>query len=50
MARYIPFGSRALERPRGLTLTERETSGRLDYPLLKLPDATLRVRPAGGGR
>jgi len=49
-ARYIPFGSRALERPRGLTLTERETSGRLDYPLLKLPDATLRVRPAGGAR
>ena len=49
-ARYIPFGSRALERPRGLTLTERETSGRLDYPLLKLPDATLRVRPAGGSR
>ena len=49
-ARYIPFGPRALERPRGLTLTELETSGRLDYPLLRLPDATLRVRPAGGSR
>jgi hypothetical protein len=49
-ARYIPFGSRALERPRGLTLTELETSGRLDYPLLKLPDATMRVRPVGGSR
>ena len=49
-ARYIPFGSRALERPRGLTLTELETSGRLDYPLLRLPDATLRVRPVGGSR
>jgi len=49
-ARYIPFGSRALERPRGLTLTELETSGRLDYPLLRLPDATLRVRPVGGNR
>jgi hypothetical protein len=49
-ARYIPFGSRALERPRGLTLTEIETSGRLDYPLLRLPDATLRVRPVGANR
>jgi hypothetical protein len=46
-ARYIPFGQRALERPRGLTLTELETSGSLEYPLLRLPDATLRVRPVG---
>ncbi|HTY42193.1 MAG TPA: transglutaminase-like domain-containing protein [Thermoanaerobaculia bacterium] len=45
-ARYIAFGTRALERPRGLTVTALETSGRLDYPLRKLPDATLRVRPA----
>ena len=44
-ARYIPFGRRALERPRGLTLTSVETSGRLDYPILRLPQATLRVRP-----
>jgi transglutaminase-like putative cysteine protease len=44
-ARYIPFGRRELERPRGLTLTSVETSGRLDYPLLRLPQATLRVRP-----
>jgi hypothetical protein len=46
-SRYIPFGSRALERPRGLTLVSVETSGRLDYPVLRLPEATLRVRPAG---
>lgn len=44
-ARYIPFGRRALERPRGLTLTSVETSGRLDFPLVRLPNATLRVRP-----
>lgn len=46
-ARYVPFGRRALERPRGLTLTQLESSGRLDYPLLRLPEATLRVRPLG---
>ncbi|MEX0878571.1 MAG: transglutaminase-like domain-containing protein [Thermoanaerobaculia bacterium] len=46
-ARYVPFGKRALERPRGLTLTRLESSGSLDYPVLRLPDATLRVRPAG---
>ena len=45
-ARYIPFGRRALERPHGLTLMAVETSGRLDYPLLRLPEATLRVRPS----
>ncbi|HTR03614.1 MAG TPA: transglutaminase-like domain-containing protein [Thermoanaerobaculia bacterium] len=45
-ARYIPFGTRALERPQGLTLTSVETSGKLDYPLRRLPDATLRIRPA----
>ena len=46
-ARYVPFGRRALERPRGLTLTRLESSGRLDYPLLRLPETTLRVRPVG---
>ncbi len=46
-ARYVPFGKRALERPRGLTLTRVESSGSLDYPVLRLPDATLRVRPTG---
>jgi len=46
-SRYLPFGKRALERPRGLLLTQIEGSGRLDYPLLRLPDATLRVRPVG---
>jgi transglutaminase-like putative cysteine protease len=47
-SRYVPFGKRALERPRGLTVTQIEASGRLDYPVLRLPDATLRVRPVGG--
>jgi transglutaminase-like putative cysteine protease len=46
-SRYVPFGKRALERPRGLTLTHIESSGRLDYPVLRLPDAPLRVRPVG---
>ncbi len=46
-ARYVPFGTRALARPRGLTLTRLESSGSLDYPVLRLPDATLRVRPVG---
>ena len=45
-ARYVPFGKRAFERPRGLTLTRLEASGSLDHPLLRLPDTTLRVRPA----
>lgn len=45
-ARYVPFGKRALERPRGLTLTRLEASGSLDHPLLRLPETTLRVRPA----
>jgi transglutaminase-like putative cysteine protease len=46
-ARYIPFGRRAFERPKGLTLTSLETSGSLDYPVLRLPEATMRVRPVG---
>ena len=36
-ARYIPFGRRELERPRGLTLTAVETSGRVDYPIVAPP-------------
>jgi hypothetical protein len=48
-SRYVPFGKRALERPRGLTVTQVQGSGRLNYPLLRLPDATLRVRPVGAG-
>ncbi|MEP6993802.1 MAG: transglutaminase-like domain-containing protein [Acidobacteriota bacterium] len=47
-SRYVAFGKRALERPRGLRLTRIESSGRLDYPILRLPDATMRVRPVGG--
>jgi transglutaminase-like putative cysteine protease len=47
-SRYVPFGRRTLERPRSLVLTQVEASGRLDYPVLRLPDATLRVRPIGG--
>jgi transglutaminase-like putative cysteine protease len=46
-ARYVAFGRRAFERPKGLTLTTVETSGRLDYPVRRLPDATMRVRPVG---
>jgi transglutaminase-like putative cysteine protease len=49
-ARYIPFGRRALERPRGLELTRVAASGYLDYPVLRLPETTLRVRPVGGSR
>ena len=44
-ARYVPFGRRALERPKNLTVVAVETSGRLDFPVLRLPEATLRVRP-----
>ncbi len=46
-ARYVPFGRRALERPKDLTVLAVETSGRLDFPVLRLPEATLRVRPVG---
>ena len=49
-ARYLPFGRRTFARPRGLTLSRIEASGHLDYPVLRLPEATLRVRPAGGSR
>jgi hypothetical protein len=40
-----PFNQRAFERPRQLRLTQVEASGRLDYPVRHLPDATLRFRP-----
>lgn len=46
-ARYIPFGRRALERPRDLTLTRLEGSGSIDYPVVRMPAATMRVRPLG---
>jgi hypothetical protein len=49
-ARYVPFGKRAFERPRGLSLTQVDASGTLDYPVRRLPDAPLRVRPSGGSR
>jgi len=45
-ARYVPFGRRAFERPRGLTLTAVESSGQLHFPVRRLPEATLRVRPS----
>ena len=44
-ARYVPFGRRALERPKDLTVVAVELSGRLDFPVRRLPEATLRVRP-----
>jgi transglutaminase-like putative cysteine protease len=43
-SRYIAFGRRELQRPRGLTVTAVETSGRVDYPVKHLRDTTLRVR------
>ncbi len=46
-ARYVPFGRRAFEKPNDLTVVGVETSGRLDFPVVRLPDATLRVRPVG---
>ena len=49
-ARYVPFGRRAFERPRDLTLTSIESSGRLNFPVRRLPEATLRVRPSGGSK
>jgi len=43
-ARYVPFGRRAFEKPKDLTVVGVETSGRLDFPVRRLPEATLRVR------
>jgi hypothetical protein len=54
-ARYVPFGRRALERPAHLTLTRVESSGELGFPVWKLGEVSVRVRPrasdsAGGSR
>jgi hypothetical protein len=49
-ARYVPFGKRALERPQNLTVVGVETSGRLDFPVQRRPEATLRIRPVGGSK
>jgi transglutaminase-like putative cysteine protease len=49
-ARYVPFGRRAFERPKDLTVIAVETSGSLDFPVWRLPEATLRVRPVSGVR
>ena len=46
-ARYIPFGRRALERPRGLTLTELESSGGLGFPVRKAGDGVAAREPPG---
>jgi transglutaminase-like putative cysteine protease len=43
-ARYVPFGRRALERPKDLTVIGVELSGRLDFPVKRVSDTTLRVR------
>ena len=45
-ARYVPFGRRALERPKDLTVVAVESEGRLDFPVRRLPETTLRVRPS----
>jgi transglutaminase-like putative cysteine protease len=44
-ARYVPFGRRALERPAHLTLTRLESSGELSFPVWKVGEVSLRVRP-----
>lgn len=49
-SRYVPFGRRAFARPRDLTVTAVEASGHLDFPVRRLPEATLRVRPIGGSK
>jgi transglutaminase-like putative cysteine protease len=49
-ARYVPFGRRALERPRDLTVIGVELSGRLDFPVKRLPETTLRVRPVDASK
>lgn len=49
-ARYVPFGKRALERPKDLTVLAVETSGSLDFPVRRLPEATMRVRPVSNSR
>jgi transglutaminase-like putative cysteine protease len=46
-ARYVPFGRRALERPAHLSLARVEASGALGFPVRKVGDVPLRVRPVG---
>jgi len=46
-ARYVPFGRRALERPAHLSLARVEASGALGFPVLRVGDVPLRVRPVG---
>ena len=49
-ARYVPFGRRAFERPKDLTVVAVELSGRLDFPVKRLPDATMRIRPTADAK
>ena len=43
-ARYVPFSTRALTRPKALRVTALTTSGELRYDPIRLGDETLRVR------
>jgi transglutaminase-like putative cysteine protease len=43
-ARYLPFGRRALARPRSLFLASLTFSGELAYEPLRAGETTLRVR------
>ncbi len=43
-ARYVPFGRRALARPRDIRLTAMTLEGGLDYESVAVGDNTLRVR------
>jgi hypothetical protein len=45
-ARYVPFGRRALERPGHLTLARVEASGDLAFPVWKVGEVSIRVRPS----
>jgi transglutaminase-like putative cysteine protease len=45
-ARYIPFSTRALARPKSLRLTSVSAQGELKYDPVRAGDATVRVRAA----
>jgi hypothetical protein len=48
-ARYIPFRSRALVKPRALTLVFVDQSGGLSYAPVEAGAARLLERPSGHG-
>jgi hypothetical protein len=46
-ARYIPFTTRALARPRSLRVTAISVEGELKYDPVRAGESTVQVRPAG---